>query len=140
MSTKNLRVPRFIFSSDYLHMANAGKTSKTITIPATAMAADERNAWGHIDVDFPTPNGSIVSTIVQYKGTTVSDPSYVLSNGSFTVEETYDDIFRWLVFWERLNDQKIRVNYYILRYATGWAFTAPALTFTLHQQYLKAPN
>ena len=70
----------------------------------------------------------------------MSSPSYVLSNGSFTVEETYDNIFRWLVFWERLNDQKIRVNYYILRYETGWAFTAPALTFTLHQQYLKAPN
>ena len=44
MSTKNLRVSRLIFSSDYLHMANAGKTSKTITIPATSMAADERNA------------------------------------------------------------------------------------------------
>lgn len=140
MSTKNIREPRFIFSSDYLHMANAGKASKTITIPATAMAADVRNEWGHIDVDFPTPNGSIVSTIVQYKGATMSYPSYMLSNGSFEVRELFDNDFRWLVFWYRLNDQKIRVEYYILRFETGWAFTAPALTFTLHQQYLKAPN
>lgn len=140
MSTKNLRVPRLIFSSDYLHMANAGKTSKTITIPATAIPANDSTAYGYIDVDFPTPNGSIVSTIVQYKGTTVSDPSYVLSNGSFTVEEMYDDIFYWRIFWHRQNDQKIRVEYYIIRLATGWAMTAPALTFTLHQQYLKAPN
>jgi hypothetical protein len=140
MSTKNIREPRFIFSSDYLHMANAGKASKTITIPATAMAADVRNEWGHIDVDFPTPNGSIVSTIVQYKGASMSSPSYVLSNGSFEVRELFDNDFRWLVFWYRLNDQKIRVEYYILRFETGWAFTAPALTFTLRQQYLKAPN
>lgn len=140
MSTKNIREPRFIFSSDYLHMANAGKASKTITIPATAMDADVRNEWGHIDVDFPTPNGSIVSTIVQYKGATMSYPSYMLSNGSFEVRELFDNDFRWLVFWYRLNDQKIRIEYYILRFETGWAFTAPALTFTLHQQYLKAPN
>lgn len=140
MSTKNIREPRFIFSSDYLHMANAGKASKTITIPATAMAADVRNEWGHIDVDLPTPNGSIVSTIVQYKGASVPNPSYALSSGSFTVNEDFDNGFRWQILWYRLNDQKIRVEYYIFRYETGWAFTTPALTFTLHQQYLKAPN
>lgn len=70
----------------------------------------------------------------------MSSPSYVLTNGGFTVEEMYDDIFYWQIFWYRKNDQQIRVEYYIIRLATGWTVNVPALTFSLTQQYLKAPN
>lgn len=140
MSTKNIREPRFIFSTDYLHLAEAGTTSKIITIPAMTISANDSTANGYIDVDFPTPNGAITRSIVSYQGTTSSAPSYVLSNGSFRVEEMYDDMFYWDIFWHRLNDQKIRVEYYVIRLATGWAINVPALTFTLIQQYLKAPN
>ena len=67
-------------------------------------------------------------------------PDYVLSNGSFRVEEMYDGVFYWDIFWNRVDDQRVRVNYYIIRMATGWAINVPSLTFTLIQQYLKAPN
>ena len=140
MSTKNIREPRMIFSTDYMHLSEDKKISKTIIIPAMYLPSDEGSTSGHIDVDIPSGNGSIARTIVQYQGSTMSAPNYVLSNGSFRVEEMYDDIFYWEIFWTRLNDQKIRVNYYIVRLATGWPVNVPALTFTLHQQYLKAPN
>lgn len=140
MSTKNIREPRFIFSTDYMHLAEAGNVSKYITIPAMSISANDSTANGYIDVDFPVPNGAISRSIIEYKGSTASDPSYVLSNGSFRVEEMYDDVFYWDIFWHRLNDQKIRVEYYVVRLATGWDINVPALTFQLIQQYLKAPN
>ena len=58
MSTKNIREPRFIFSTDYLHLADAGTTSKIITIPAMTISANDSTANGYVDVDFPTPNDS----------------------------------------------------------------------------------
>lgn len=140
MSTKNIREPRFIFSTDYLHLAEAGEITKNITIPALTMAANDGTANGYIDVDFPAPSGAIVRSIVGYQGSQMSSPSYVLTNGGFTVEEMYDDIFYWQIFWYRKNDQQIRVEYYIIRLATGWTVNVPALTFSLTQQYLKAPN
>ena len=39
MSTKNIREPRMIFSTDYMHMAEAGELSKIVTIPAMTIAA-----------------------------------------------------------------------------------------------------
>lgn len=140
MSTKNIREPRMIFSTDYLHLAEAGKDSKVVTIPTVAMGADDQTANGFVDIVLPSPAGAISRTIVQYQGTNMDKPDYVLSNGSFRVEEMYDNVFYWEIFWNRVDDQRVRVNYYIIRMATGWAVNVPSLTFTLIQQYLKAPN
>ena len=140
MSTKNIREPRMLFSTDYMHLAEAGKLSKTITLPPVSMGENDTTANGFVDVPLASPDGSIARTIVQYQGTNMDKPNYVLSNGSFRVEEMYDDVFYWEIFWNRINDQHIRVNYYIIRLATGWPVNVPSLTFTLIQQYLKAPN
>jgi hypothetical protein len=129
-----------LFSTDYMHLAEAGKLSKTITLPPVSMGENDTTANGFVDVPLASPDGSIARTIVQYQGTNMDKPNYVLSNGSFRVEEMYDDVFYWEIFWNRINDQHIRVNYYIIRLATGWPVNVPSLTFTLIQQYLKAPN
>ena len=129
-----------LFSTDYMHLAEAGKLSKTITLPPVSMGENDTAANGFVDVPLASPDGSIARTIVQYQGTNMDKPNYVLSNGSFRVEEMYDDVFYWEIFWNRINDQHIRVNYYIIRLATGWPVNVPSLTFTLIQQYLKAPN
>lgn len=140
MSTKSIREPRMIFSSDYMHMAEAGELSKIVTIPAMAIAAGVRTANGYIDVDMPTPKGAISRSIVAYQGANVSSPSYVLSNGSLRVNEVFRGYFYWQIFWARQSDQKIRVYYYVIRLNTANSVNVPSLTFTIIQQYLKAPN
>lgn len=140
MSTKNIREPMMLFSTDYMHLAEAEKSSKTITLPPVYMAASDATAHGFVDVPLASPDGAIARTIVQYQGTNEDKPSYALSNGSFRVEEMWDDIFYWDIYWYRVNDQHIRVEYYVIRMATGWPVNVPSLTFTLIQQYLKAPN
>lgn len=140
MSTKSIREPRMIFSSDYMHMAEAGEFSKIVTIPAMTIAAGVRTANGYVDVDMPTPKGAISRSIVAYQGTNMSSPSYVLSNGSLTVSEVFSGHFYWQIFWARKSDQKIRVYYYVIRLNTAKSVNVPSLTFTIIQQYLKAPN
>lgn len=140
MSTKSIREHRMIFSSDYMHMAEAGELSRMVTIPAMTIAAGIRTANGYVDVDMPTPKGAISCSIVAYQGAKMSSPSYVLSNGSIRVNEVFGGHFYWQIFWARQSDQKIRVYYYVIRLNTANSVNVPSLTFTIIQQYLKAPN
>ena len=121
-------------------MAEAGELSKIVTIPAMTIAAGTRTANGYVDVDMPTPKGAISRSIVAYQGTNMSSPSYVLSNGSLRVNEVFSGYFYWQIFWARQSDQKIRVYYYVIRLNTVNSVNVPSLTFTIIQQYLKAPN
>ena len=142
MSNKNLRVARLIFSSDYMHMANDKNVSKTIIIPPKTINANVATAYGYVDVTLPVPAGSISRSIIEYKGVNASTSSYMLSNGSLTVLESFQKFFRWEIFWYRINATQVRFAYYIIRYpnTTSRAITTPSLTFTIHQQYLKAPS
>lgn len=138
MSTKELRPDRFIFSSDFMHLAKAGSLTKNITIPAKSVGANTY-VNGYVDVDFPVPQGAITRSIVSYKGTNQQSATPNLTCGAIQIEEMWDRGIVWSIFWERTSDQKIRVHYYIRHYDSG-TVTAPSLTFTLTQTAYKPPN
>lgn len=140
MSTKELRPNRFIFSTDFMHLAKAGSITKNITIPSRTIAKNNATYVGYVDADFPIPQGAIVRSVVNYRGANMQTSTPNLTNGSIQIEEMWDRLIVWRIFWERLNDQKIRVNYYITHYDTSTAVTAPAITFTLTQTAYKPPN
>lgn len=140
MSTKELRLDRFIFSSDYMHLSKAGSITKNITIPATSVGANT-SANGNVYVDFPVPAGAITRSIVSYKGTqqAVADVVPNLTTGSIQIEEMWDRGIVWRIYWYRRNDQQLTVYYNIRHYDPG-TVTAPAITFTLTQTAFKPPN
>lgn len=138
--TQAIRENRFLFSTDYMHIANFGQTKQVVSIPPVQMPADRPVDFGYVDVNLPVPQGSIPRTIIQFQGASMDTPSYVSTNGYFRIEEMWDNLFYWDIFWYRLDNSKVRFEYTIRRVATGWEITTPSLVFTVIQQYLKAPD
>ena len=130
----------FLFSSDYGHIANFEQQKTYVTIPPEEFLAGLAIVTGTVDVPLPVPKGSIPRTIIEYQGVTMDDPSYVATNGSFQVEEMYDGVFLWQIFWHRKDNSSVRFEYTIRRYIDDIPYTTPSLTFAIIQQYLKLPD
>lgn len=122
-----------------MHLAKAGEETKTIVIPAKSVGG-ETYTTGYVDVDFAVPQGAIVRSIVAFKGTQEQTNAVpVLTCGSLQISEMWDRGIVWTIFWERLTDQTIRINYNIRHYDPG-TVTAPSISFKLQQAYFKPPN
>jgi hypothetical protein len=130
----------FLFSSDFGHIANFGQQKTYVTIPPVYLPAGRSVEVGSVDVPLSVPVGSIPRTIIEFQGTTMDHPSYVATNGAFQVEEMYDGVFLWQIFWHRQNNSSVRFEYTVRRYIDDQNYTTPALTFAVIQQYLKPPD
>ena len=135
------RVNRFVFNSDFMTVAYAGRQEVTMTIPAKELLANVGSAYGDVEAAVDIPPGCYVRARIKFTSGYV--PADYSCDGDFII---YDKVNNRQIDYSchvYTKDKKVGVHFFIYDEASisnPQTVLSNAQTFTLILDFLKQPN